>query len=383
MTKKTYRSSDITPGAIATLYEMDPKILTGLLIKLVKKRDLDNIEIFLSSETVLNHPWGDMYQHMRPLEDSPDPRGSALRTSWFARRYENDSDAMTNRLFSLSKMDLNYDDCPSEREEIRDLMRRGGDIENPGPGKLTALGNAILYRQAHTTDIFLHEFFSTHPDRLPLAKIGQDVCSFLINNPKTGKFRNVVLQKIVQLYNFNSAESKKPYSKILLKLIEKTKKELWTQSQLHFCFTMLENNMLETTAVKALWNLPNCAAKNSQMPLFLALPLKQINIDSKAIVENFIKNGVKINEPFDNGILPITCVLKVATPEFLAFFLDAGIDAQALQKSMHNDPEYTSVSEELKTVIYAYLARQTMLSAINGKQSSLVNVARSASAFVL
>lgn len=373
MTDKNFRSADITTGMVALLWEMPGAYLVDVFKELVRRRDIESLQVVLESETVQKRPWADIPFHLLPLKDSDDPRAREFYTSWSARMSGQDPGKMAHRLLYLVGMNDRHEDKRAEiADEIVQLMKLGVDVESPiAKAQRTSVGHAINEDNVHTGALIINEFAKQHPDRLPLAAKGKDVVEYLVTNRIDHHETAGMLSRIAGVYDFSQESLKAKASKAFSKMIGAGKLSD-SSNCLANVIALVGHDMINAEAMADLWNKASVDRFVTGAPFLLSLAKRShAGNEEQALLafSRFVENGIDIDAPLSNGSHPIDYMMGFGSDKFFATVLEAGVDLKLLQERIKAKPDmFVQVPGERIAMANALLARRQVMDVVSAAQ---------------
>jgi hypothetical protein len=371
MTDTLSGPADITPGMVALLWGMHGNHLVDVFKELVRRQDIDSLQVVLSSDTLQKHAWADLPFHLLPLKESDDPRARQLYAEWSAKMAGTDPAKLAQRLLHLASFN---DRVPEVRvgllSEISQIMSLGGDIEAPiGASKRTPLGEAINNLSFHSARHMISEFAKRHPGRLPAAMKGKDVISFLIMN-ELGKFSTTELfDELGTSFDFSKESLKVGPSKAIIRLAGLEKGKPSSNESFGNILKLVELGMVNAEAMRSLWNMPGTDQFDPAATFFLSMTKYSGTRDEAgaiAALNKFLESGIDINAPFSDGRRPVEHALAFGEEGFFVAVLEAGVDLRALHADMQARPgAFAKALPERVAMANAMLARQQVMNVVN------------------
>jgi hypothetical protein len=347
----------MTPAMVGYLHGLEPRgFLQTIVVDMIKRRDIDNLEIILSHPDVYAKPWGTIHFELLPLREDKDPRAAALYSAWNQEMTGGDPKNLDRRLQLLAERNTNGS-VSTELDEIKLLLAAGANIEALiGSTGRTPLGTALHLGYTNTVVAMLQHFYAGNPQRMPLAAKGKAMIPYVIEK----KMLALDYERLDFVFaQAPTAEEKIACTKIIAKQLSEGKfGDDLTSRDLRVLWKIIVAGMIDDDVLVSLWNvdvellLDNLSKQPASMGLEIAIEA----------IQKFIDAGVDINKPREDSIAPLHWVMSSGTPEFLGHFLDLGVDLGAAAESLRARPEhlFRNYFPDMRAALQSAVARHKM-----------------------
>jgi hypothetical protein len=366
MNDKNTPPSDITPGMVSFLQRMSGsgRAFENVFKELVSVEDIEGLKVYMANEAVQKGYMETFSYYLLPLKNSVNPEARSIYESaveWISLLNVSELTARMNR---LSQMNLQHHSSSPRLEEIRNLIRLGADIESPiCPAKRTPLGEAIVNFQAGTAIAMMAEFSIKHPNRIPLAAKGMDVCTFILRHCIDNADNVKVIDWIGQNIKL-SEESKSAPSKYLKKILE-SDKDIGKEYASAFRLSAFINNDMFSDDVLHLLCSKEKAFPDREYPyLNILSQWPGTSVETIPTLHKLIAAGIDIRAPLSNGAIPLSYNIQAKPSDYIKAFLEAADHSADLEKIMNDPVLMTKVNQETLNMALAITAKNKMMDII-------------------